>query len=636
MWLYQNGILHKLIWPFTIYDFSITLTKGWDRRTGVYLKKWAGIFRNADVGILFRLRSSFGLQLTPPSLFFKKMQLIKSHILKHSSDPSIRALYNTRSSRESSFRHKNRGSHFLSHIEPIVDHTLKFQGQINRQGLGHGRYIKPKNTKEHRALLVDALIGEDTTIRLSHSHTLALQGVWTHWISYVEPFDLSWNNIIYNIHPKLLSFMLNAMINSLPTPDLLKLWKIRGDSACYLCNKTPCTLHHILTHCPTALNGHRYNWRHDSVLKTLQPVLLKYITNYNENHSSTHSSFTPTHFLRTGDKHKATRPPRRSSLLDGATDWKLLIDFDSSPILFPPEIVSTNQRPDIVIWSIKIKQVIIFELTCGGEEGIPCAVRRKWKRYADLVQHIKDKKWRCFFRTMEVGARGLVAHSTRHCLSRLGFSYANATRICKQLSLVSARCSYAIWLSRKLPSWDKHRALISVDIPVTQPRHTYQTSKQRALALLSTLTTSTTTSTTSSTTTVSSPSPDSDSDDQQPLTARYAVLKRMRSCASTTTSIPITKITTTTTVNIATTTTISTSTTMSSSIDDMAVMPDIDLDDLNEILHKCGIPSDIPPDNTSRDHDSHAVVLDPDEEEKNRGFNSDEENMLAEFDDDWG
>ena len=112
------------------------------------------------------------------------MQIIKAHILKHSSDPSIRALYNARSIREASYIFKNRGSHFLSHIEPVVNHTLKFQGQVNRQGLGHGRYIKPKNAKEHRALLVDALIGEDTNKRLSHSHALVLQGVWTHWITY--------------------------------------------------------------------------------------------------------------------------------------------------------------------------------------------------------------------------------------------------------------------------------------------------------------------------------------------------------------------------------------------------------------------------------------------------------------------
>ena len=105
------------------------------------------------------------------------MQLITSHILKHSPDPSIRALFNSRTERESNFRYKNRGSHFLSHIEPVVNHNLKFQGQTNRQGLGHGTYIKPRTNKEHRALLVDATLQEYTNKRLAHSQSLVLQGV---------------------------------------------------------------------------------------------------------------------------------------------------------------------------------------------------------------------------------------------------------------------------------------------------------------------------------------------------------------------------------------------------------------------------------------------------------------------------
>ena len=56
LWLYQFAILSMLAWPFLTYDFPITLSKSWDRRTGVYLKRWAKVFKNADVGILFRTR----------------------------------------------------------------------------------------------------------------------------------------------------------------------------------------------------------------------------------------------------------------------------------------------------------------------------------------------------------------------------------------------------------------------------------------------------------------------------------------------------------------------------------------------------------------------------------------------------
>ena len=42
LWIYQFGVLSKLIWPFLIYDFRITFAKSWDRRTGVFLKRWGG------------------------------------------------------------------------------------------------------------------------------------------------------------------------------------------------------------------------------------------------------------------------------------------------------------------------------------------------------------------------------------------------------------------------------------------------------------------------------------------------------------------------------------------------------------------------------------------------------------------
>ena len=49
IWLYQFAILHKLSWLFMIYDFTITILKSWDSRTGVYIKKWDRIFQNAYV-----------------------------------------------------------------------------------------------------------------------------------------------------------------------------------------------------------------------------------------------------------------------------------------------------------------------------------------------------------------------------------------------------------------------------------------------------------------------------------------------------------------------------------------------------------------------------------------------------------
>ncbi len=211
------------------------------------------------------------------------------------------------------------------------------------------------------------------------------------------------------------------------------------------------------------------------------------LASHNSSYHPDPSDQQPLHFTRSGNKPITGIKSHRPSLLKGATDWQLLIDYDRSPILFPPEILPTPLHPDIIIWSTTRSQIIIFELTCGAEEGIPAAVIRKKARYRELVSDITSVSWTCSFRTMEVGARGFVAHSTRRCLASLGKSYSNALRICKKLSLVSARCSYAIWLSRKTTYWDRNRAYITVPIPITFPKHIPTSKRQHALVILSAL-----------------------------------------------------------------------------------------------------------------------------------------------------
>jgi hypothetical protein len=46
-----------------------------------------------------------------------------------------------------------------------------------------------------------------------------LASCWTHW-NGVRPFDLSWKNL-YGPGPRLLGFVLNSLINSVRTPDML-------------------------------------------------------------------------------------------------------------------------------------------------------------------------------------------------------------------------------------------------------------------------------------------------------------------------------------------------------------------------------------------------------------------------------
>ena len=100
-------------------------------------------------------------------------------------------------------------------------------------------------------------------------------------------------------------------------------------------------------------------------------------------------------------------------------------------IVFLPEIIATSERPDMVIWSVTLKKVIMIELTCPAEEGIEAARVRKLARYEQLKQDIANAGWVADLLTIEVGARGYVAYSTERCFRQLVIPKRTVSSLCK-------------------------------------------------------------------------------------------------------------------------------------------------------------------------------------------------------------
>ena len=85
-----------------------------------------------------------------------------------------------------------------------------------------------------------------------------------------------------------------------------------------------------------------------------------------------------------GKKHGKTSHEQPRGLLAIANDWVLNVDLNS-PLKFPPEIVETDLRPDMVLWSRKHNNVIIIELTVPWETRLLEAHERKLTKYEPLV-----------------------------------------------------------------------------------------------------------------------------------------------------------------------------------------------------------------------------------------------------------
>ena len=396
------------------------------------------------------------------------MGLVKCMLLKNSVDSNVKLLYRNRLKREAGFSAEWRASKQTQEIENIATHKLRYKGQTDKIALGKNRYTGNHSLADLRKLCSKVISESDNEEMWKHSHTLDMHGLWSTWFEHTYPLDFSWHNLIFGPGKKLMSFLLNASINCVSSPFLLKLIGYKDSSKCNLCNIEPCNTSHIFAGCPQALRSKRYTWRHDSVLITLLPELERRIIDHNQQIISL-DTYSPPIPISSSFVQSGTKPslvinkvlPCRQNLLTGANDWQLLIDFEHQKLVFPPEICSTDKRPDIIIWSQCLRMILIIELTVPADENIVAAQIRKTARYQELSDLMKSvNNWNSKIITIEVGARGFVAKSMNSFLRSVGFSHKESSSICKSLSMIVARCSHHIFANRDNTSWCKGPLLI--------------------------------------------------------------------------------------------------------------------------------------------------------------------------------
>jgi hypothetical protein len=203
---------------------------------------------------------------------------------------------------------------------------------------------------------------------------------------------------------------------------------------------------------PYSLYNKRYEWRHDSVLRTLAYAIGDRIKD--QNTRQPRPDIQAIRFVSAGSKPRITqRKNPGSGLLTCANDWQYVVDYSGKPTIFPPSITATDQRPDIVVWSETVKMVIMIELTVPSEDNIVDAEFRKKNRYDGLVDACRLASWDARLLTIEVGVHGFVAGSLRQCLKLLDVPNPAITRTTSAASKTALRCSYAIYLARNNPAW---------------------------------------------------------------------------------------------------------------------------------------------------------------------------------------
>ena len=454
-WIYEHMIIPSVTWEMTIYDFPITFIDTLNSSITKYLKSWLRITRSADPSILYRSKKHFGLNLPNVVSCYKKAQIRIEHKMKVSKDNNMRCLYEAKRKREEGTSRWKPTKHLESTMRNIMLDEMAFSGKCDKGGLGY----RTSKKVEYKKKLSDKSDELDEDARYQHAVQLAMQGQWTKWDKIMNQ-DTSWKSLLYGYNPSLLSFALNGVQLTLPTPDNLKRWGKNVSGKCKLCAKDKCTLLHILAGCYKSLEQGRYTWRHDSILKEFEKAINQLLEHVNKLPDDQLLKATNKiqfiDFVKEKEvKKKAARTV--DGLLFKSNDWEMQVDSEQKKLIFPVHVVPTSQRPDIVLISNKIKHIIMIELTSPMEENIAIRNDFKRKKYEGLVDECKQAGWIADLFCIEVGARGFISNSVNFTLKRLGFSWKTINRYRNTVSKVALRCSYAIYLQRNSECFTKWR-----------------------------------------------------------------------------------------------------------------------------------------------------------------------------------
>ncbi|KAI2651779.1 Armadillo-like helical domain-containing protein 4 [Labeo rohita] len=293
----------------------------------------------------------------------------------------------------------------IKHVD-IVEHVQQGRGGL---GLTMRRPEWNKATApEWRKMVVEETHRQEEAARWARAVSLGEQGQWTWW-DRVEKRRINWKDL-WNMEEKQLSFIIRATYDILPVPTNLHQWwgEDPGFALCF----RPASLKHILTGCKVSLTQGRYTWHHNKVLESLASTL-------EEKRIATNSSPPAIDSLQAIFVQEGAKVPRsRPTSLEHdqlACDWKMQVDIVQH-FVFPPEIIPTTLRPDVVLWSPSVKKVFITKLTVPWEDSVEEVYERKLQRYTELAAEIQLHGWNAEIRLVEVGCRGFVASSTVNLL----------------------------------------------------------------------------------------------------------------------------------------------------------------------------------------------------------------------------
>ncbi|XP_067296477.1 uncharacterized protein [Pseudorasbora parva] len=440
-WIYQHGVLPRILWPLLVYEVPISTVEVLEKSISQFLRKWLGLPRSLSSIALYGHSTKLHLPLSGLSEEFKVTRSREVLMYRDSKDTKVAAagiLVKT--------GRKWQAQEAVTKAEARLRHkTLLGSVAMGRAGLGC--FPKPRydlaRGKERRRLIQDEIRAEVEEERYTKMTSMSKQGAWTRW-EHADPRRITWAEL-WKAEPFRIKFLVQSVYDVLPSPANLHTWGLVDTPECKLCQKRG-TLEHILSSCSRALGEGRYRWRHDQVLKALADSICTAIQ-LSKTQAAPKQAIT---FIRAGQKEQFHRHSSTGGLLSTARDWQLQVDLGRQ-LKFPGNITVTSLRPDMVLTSESTKQVVILELTVPWEDRIEEAHERKRAKYAGLSSECRYNGWKTHCEPVEVGCRGFAGHSLLRTLKLLGVKGLQLKKATTNILEAAERASRWLWIRRGDP-----------------------------------------------------------------------------------------------------------------------------------------------------------------------------------------
>ncbi|KAK0145691.1 hypothetical protein N1851_015413 [Merluccius polli] len=427
-WIYQHGILPRLLWPLLVYDVPLTTVEGLERKVSGYLRRWLGLPQSLSSIALYGNKNKLRLPFSSLSEEFMVTRAREVLLYRDSSDTKVSSAgIEVRTGR------KWRAQDAVDQAEARLRHSV-LMGAVasGRAGLGSNtrpQYNKARGKERRQMIQEEVRAGVEET-RSSRMVGMRLQGAWTRWEQALDR-KISWPEL-WKAEPYRMKFLIQSVYDVLPSPSNLFCWGLAESPACPLCQRRG-SLEHILSCCPKALGEGRYRWRHDQVLKVIAETISSGITLSKQQQPARHSIA----FIKAGERPQH-RPRQVGGLLTTARDWQLKVDLGRQ-LKVPHTIAVTTLRPDLVLLSESTRQVVLLELIVPWEDRMEEAFERKRAKYEEL-------KTRC--NPIEVGCRGFAGQSLCRALRLLGIRGLHNKKAIKNITDAAEKASRWLWIKR--------------------------------------------------------------------------------------------------------------------------------------------------------------------------------------------